>query len=259
MNDTPMQMTANRSADIKDLAGALVKAQAAMEGARKDKNNPHFKSAYADIAAVWDAIREPLTANGLAIVQMPSTIHNGIEIETMLIHSSGQYISTTLGMPAKMDAHGIGSAITYARRYALMAVAGVAPVDDDGNGASARQVARPSAEANPNGWVDDAVKDGLMPDGDRRSMHQRTYVKVADRPTNPEWLAKTKKKVDVAIGTFGLIGQTVETIDAFWESHAKEFDWIEDHMPAEFERLKKAYMDSREAAQARMPNTLMAG
>lgn len=127
-----------RSEQINELAAALVKAQGAIGGAKKDSTNPHFKSAYADLASVWDAVRAPLSAAGLAVMQWPRTVENGVEIETMIAHSSGQWMSDTLWMPCvKMDAHGLGSAITYGRRYALMSVMGVAPVDDDGNAAVA--------------------------------------------------------------------------------------------------------------------------
>jgi hypothetical protein len=126
------------SETIADLAAALTKAQATLEGAAKGKVNPAFKSKYADLAAVWDACREALTANGLSVVQAPGPmIENCMSLTTMLLHSSGQWISETLTIPlTKTDAQGYGSATTYARRYALAAMVGVSPEDDDGNGAS---------------------------------------------------------------------------------------------------------------------------
>lgn len=130
----------NRSEQINELAAAMAKAQGSIEGAVKDKNNPAFRSKYADLGAVWDAVREPLAKNGLSVVQFPHRVENGVEVETILMHSSGQWISSTLGMPvSKGDAHGLGSAITYARRFSLSAFCGVAPVDDDGNAATGRQ------------------------------------------------------------------------------------------------------------------------
>lgn len=136
----------NRSVEIKDLAAALVKAQAAMEGAKKDADNPAFKtsdkpkgSKYADLASVWEAVRKPLTDNDLCVVQFPRTAGNGVEIETTILHGkTGQFMCDVLWVPCgKNDAQGLGSAITYGRRYALMAVTGIAPVDDDGNAAVA--------------------------------------------------------------------------------------------------------------------------
>lgn len=128
------------SETIASLAGALSKAQAKIEGAKKDRANPAFKGTkYADLASVWDACREALTGEGLSIAQMPGTCANGqMEMTTMLMHSSGEWIRETLTIPLqKVDAQGYGSATTYARRYSLAAMVGVAPDDDDGNAASA--------------------------------------------------------------------------------------------------------------------------
>lgn len=129
-----------RSEQINELAAALCKAQGEMEGASKDKENPHFRSKYADLGAVWDAIREPLAKNGLSVTQwMRSAGSDGahaVEVETMLMHASGQWISDTFAVPvSKIDAQGYGSAATYSRRYSLMAAVGIAPVDDDANAA----------------------------------------------------------------------------------------------------------------------------
>lgn len=122
---------------IDKLAEALAKAQREIQNAAKDKANPYFKSKYADLASVWEACREPLTKNGLAVIQKARATEGGIEVETMLVHSSGQFVTETLSLPVvKADAQGIGSAITYARRYALSAMVGVAPEDDDGNAAA---------------------------------------------------------------------------------------------------------------------------
>ena len=126
-----------RSESINELAAALAKAQGQMSGAKRDSENPFFKSKYADLQSVWDACRFPLSSNGLAIVQLPRFTEQGVEVETSLVHSSGQMISETLAVPvSKQDAQGVGSAITYARRYALAAFVGVCPEDDDGNAAA---------------------------------------------------------------------------------------------------------------------------
>ena len=128
----------NRSDSIKEIAGALAKAQGAIQAAKKDSENPHFKAKYADLASVWAACREQLSSNGIAVVQAPGECSDGrVWLETMLLHSSGEWISELLSIPlAKVDAHGFGSALTYARRYALAAMVGVAPDDDDGNAAA---------------------------------------------------------------------------------------------------------------------------
>ena len=149
-----------RSESIAELAVALAKAQAVVSTAAKGAENPHFKSKYADLASVWDACRKPLTDHGLSVVQSPRmTFANGaglVDVETLLLHSSGQWISDTITVPvSKLDAQGVGSAVTYARRYALAAFASVAPADDDGNSAFA---GGPIAVPPPNGyqsWRDD--------------------------------------------------------------------------------------------------------
>lgn len=123
---------------IASIADALAKAQGQIEDATKDGVNPHFKSAYATLAAVRSVIREPLATNGLSYIQPVRLDGNAVEVETMLMHSSGEFISEVLRMPVnKMDAHGIGSATSYARRYSLMSILGLAADDDDGNAAVA--------------------------------------------------------------------------------------------------------------------------
>ncbi len=127
------------SETITNLAMALAKAQAQIKPASKDATNPHFKSRYADLPAVWEACRKPLTDNGLSVVQMPVDAGEGrVGLTSVLMHSSGQYISSTVSTKLTQDsAQGLGSALTYLRRYALAALVGiVADEDDDGNAAS---------------------------------------------------------------------------------------------------------------------------
>lgn len=144
------------SEQINEFAAALAKAQGQIQGAVKDSTNPAFKSRYADLASVWDACRVALSLNGLAVVQGPALADRGVSVTTRLLHSSGQWAESTLILPMdKATAQGAGSAITYARRYALAAMVGVAPDDDDdGNAASqqpAQQQHRPSPKPEPTG------------------------------------------------------------------------------------------------------------
>lgn len=135
----------NAEAKIKPcLSAALVKAFAEIEGATKDKINPHFKSKYADIGSVIDAIKPILAKHDLAFTQHPQPSESGVIIETILHHAAGETLSMgTLFVPAnKNDAQGFGSALTYARRYALMTAFGVPAEDDDGNAAAASAPAR---------------------------------------------------------------------------------------------------------------------
>lgn len=131
----------NKSDDIKELATALAKAQAKMEAADKVGVNTFYKnSRYATLPTVWDACRKALTDNGLSVVQRMDTSENGMVLESILLHASGQWIASTYPInPVKNDPQGLGSAISYARRYALMALVGVVADDateDDGNSAS---------------------------------------------------------------------------------------------------------------------------
>jgi len=130
----------NKSESVAGLAAALAKAQGAMKGAIKDSANPFFKSKYADLASVVEAIRAAFSANGLSYIQtVEPSEKDEVRVETTLLHSSGEWISCgVLSLPvSKVDAQGYGSALTYARRYSLSAAVGVAPEDDDGNAASA--------------------------------------------------------------------------------------------------------------------------
>ena len=121
-----------RSDSIKELGTALAKAQAVLTGAVKDSINPHFRNRYADLASCWDACRKALTSNGIAVVQMPERDDRGYYVETLLTHSSGEYIASKCYISlTKDDCQGLGSAITYARRYGLSAMVGICPEDDD--------------------------------------------------------------------------------------------------------------------------------
>lgn len=126
----------NKSDEIKDLADALAKAQGEIENASKSSVNPHFKSKYADLAEVLNTVRPVFSAHGLSVTQMPSFADSVCSVETLLMHSSGQWISSTASATvSKNDAQGVGSCITYLRRYSLAAVAGIAQEDDDANAA----------------------------------------------------------------------------------------------------------------------------
>lgn len=125
-----------QSENITDLAKALAKAQHDLGAAKKDGVNPHFKSSYATLQSVWESAKAVLSPNGLSISQTfePSD-GRLLNITTTMLHSSGQWIKGTLSIaPQQATPQGIGSAITYGRRYALAAILGiVADEDDDGN------------------------------------------------------------------------------------------------------------------------------
>ena len=123
-----------QSESITDLATALCLAQAEMGGAVKDSNNPFFKSSYADLTSVIKVIKQPFANHGLSFVQLPVTSDGGkgVGVSTMLMHNSGQWIQNEYLLPMdKITPQGAGSAITYARRYALQSLVGIPAVDDD--------------------------------------------------------------------------------------------------------------------------------
>ena len=135
METNPQSVSSTR----KHISLALVKAQKAFGPALKSSQNPHFKSRYADLSACVEAVVEALNANGIALTQHTHHAEGGVCVETILLHESGEELSFgKLFVPSsKNDAQGYGSALTYARRYSLMAACGLAPEDDDGNAASA--------------------------------------------------------------------------------------------------------------------------
>ena len=127
----------DRSESIEKIFPAFVKAQSTMGKALKKSVNPHFRSRYADLSDVIDAISEPFAENELAFMQSPIVEQDKVTVKTMIVHSSGEWISGEVVIPNKNQTpHAIGSAITYGRRYGLTALAGVAQDDDDGHEAS---------------------------------------------------------------------------------------------------------------------------
>lgn len=137
MDEPRIQTEAMMSPTISELAKSLCKAQAAMGAATKDSDNPFFKSKYADLTAVWNAAKKPLTDYGLCVVQQLGAEGESVTMTTMLIHTSGEWIkSVAKAAPVKKDPQAIGSCATYLRRYGLSALVGICTEDDDGNAAS---------------------------------------------------------------------------------------------------------------------------
>lgn len=120
-----------QSEQTNDLAAALAKAQASMHAAKFDKTNPHFKNKYASLAAVIDAIRTPLAGNGLSYTQTTEIREGGFVLLTVLRHASGQWVSSEYPLPMGAKPQELGSALTYARRYSLSAIACIAADEDD--------------------------------------------------------------------------------------------------------------------------------
>lgn len=131
------------------IAKAFVAAKKAFAPALKTSSNPHFKSKYADLAGCLEAVNDALLEAGIAVYQETSECDTGIVVETVFLHESGETLrGGKLHVPAaKQDPQGYGSALTYARRYSLMAACGIAAEDDDGNASSKPRTAKP--QGNP--------------------------------------------------------------------------------------------------------------
>jgi hypothetical protein len=138
LTDPPAALGLRMSPTVGKLAAALASAQAEMDGAAKDSTNPHFRSKYADLSSIRDACR-PLAKHGLAFLQPTRADGPHVTVTTVLIHSSGEWISEDLTLTAGANTpQAVGSAITYGRRYGLAAMVGIAPEDDDGEAAEPR-------------------------------------------------------------------------------------------------------------------------
>lgn len=199
------------------LHSAMAAAFGEIEAATKSANNPHFKSKYADIATVIDAVKPALVKHGLFFTQHPEPSERGVCIETMLHHASGESISLgKLFVPAnKQDAQGFGSALTYARRYALVTAFGVPTEDDDGNAAAKGSAAQP-AQAPTKQPAHSALKSQV-----------REFVSMMEGCGDwDEWAAFRDTKEVRA-----LIASVQENLPQWWEGGPD--------MPAEFVPLRR--------------------
>lgn len=175
---------------MKLIATALVKAQKAFGPALKTASNPHFKSRYADLAACVEAVIGGLNDNGIALIQKCYNCTDGVMVETMFVHESGEMLECgILHVPAaKHDPQGYGSALTYARRYSLMAACGIAPEDDDGNaGSKASPVV---TDATINALLDDIAECNTH--GDLREAFFQAIKKVGNDQAARNQITKAK-------------------------------------------------------------------
>lgn len=181
------------SNEIAELASALSKAQGEMGSAKKGADNPFFKSKYADLSEVIKALKEPFAAHGLSYTQFPVMREDAAGVVTVLMHQSGEYMRSTYTIPlVKRDAQAVGSCITYARRYALQAIAGIPAADDDGNKAS--------EELDPMAVHDDAVKRNLMSisaikvaiETENWETAAECYAEISNEDKTSLWVAPSK-------------------------------------------------------------------
>lgn len=223
----------NMSPTIGKLAEALSKAQGEMMAATKDVNNPFFHSTYADLASCWDACREPLSKNGLAVIQYPEILEGKLRLVTMLVHSSGEWILGDYpiepmrqvkdrGWEPSSDPQSLGSAYTYARRYSMSGIIGISSEDDDGEGAVGRK-------------KEDIKKSPPLP--------PPPPPKTTIEPAEPDWAMYLKK----VTGSKAFIGETkyYEILTICKVKHANEIKTLQgmkdtyDMMVQEFHKMEK--------------------
>ena len=178
------------SDSIAKLAAALSKAQGELPNAAKDHENPHFKSKYADLAAVRDVARPVLAKYGLSVVQLPMPTDAGVVLQTRLLHDSGEFIEGELPLVTQgIGMQGVMSALTYGRRAMLQSVLGIAADDDDdGEAAQGRDGSKPTAVAKGRDRAPRAANPS-SPSTPTPSAGQGRAVPSASPPPGPEVLA----------------------------------------------------------------------
>lgn len=211
----------------KELATALAKAQAAMKPALKDSTNPHFKSKYADLTSVWEACRDALTKNGLSVVQATEFEGDAVWIKTILLHASGEMIEGRYPLrPVQNTPQGMGSAISYARRYALAAMVGVVSDDDDGNEAS-------SGQGKPQLAAVHLVDQPAQTMAGRRN--EAEGIRLAREWANNAHAALAKMKTQTELN--GWLDKNVPTVERLREVVPDEFKSLDDKIKATAARL----------------------
>ncbi len=229
------------------IAAALVKAQKEFGPALKTSNNPHFRSKYADLAACVEAVIDALNNNGIYLMQLNEERENGICVQTVFIHESGEQISSgALFVPAsKYDPQGFGSALTYARRYSLMAACGIAPEDDDANAAQAsvaaakQQAAKPAAPAPAPKPVAPKAVEGK---------DQGWQLKVSSEPGTSwdDWLTVVVELTIQALDH----ASSRDDVNSIWRTNAKIYELIKqkddvayNEMMATFKTYKEGFSE----------------
>jgi hypothetical protein len=209
---------------MKDIAKALATAQRNMGKALKQANNPAFRSKYADLGAVMDACLPALNEAGIAVIQPLVESEFGRGVKTVFIHESGDTLDTVVPLiVGKNDMQGLGSAITYARRYGLMTLAGIAPEDDDGNAAAASVKHNPATEGLADAWRD-SVLDKL--------------------PANATKAEKAEAFADAICDEFK--GKKQKALDNAWQRRAEVIESLERRYPEYHARVVHAYEQQQE-------------
>ena len=208
---------------MKAIAAALVKAQKEFGPALKTSTNPHFRSRYADLSACIEAVIDALNSNGIYLMQLTDEHDGGVKVSTTFIHESGEQLSGgTLFMPAsKHDAQGFGSALSYARRYSLMAACGIAPEEDDGNHATkTAPVAAPKVMPKP------VAKAPEAPPANLAGIVSQWQLKVSAEPdtTVDDWSSTIAETTNFALE----MAQSVADVNIIYKVNKVVYDRLKE-------------------------------
>lgn len=236
-----------QSESTNDLSAALAKAQAAMTAATFNRINPHFKNRYADLAAVIDAIREPLATNGLSFTQTTEIREGGFVLVTTLRHASGQWVASEYPLPVGAKPQELGSALTYARRYSLSAIACIA-ADDDDDAEVARtsgQVSSiPAKRANPHVTTPEDLSDA-KPRHDERG-NRIDWIDTSEHRVERLSKAKARPVADVLNKAMRLNTTPAELV-SWGEDHAEQVACLPEDWEAIFQARYQEFLDELRA------------
>jgi hypothetical protein len=228
---------------MKEIASALVKAQKEFGPALKTSTNPHFRSKYADLSACVEAVLDALNNNGIYLMQLTDEHENGVKVSTVFVHESGEQISGgALYMPAaKHDPQGFASALSYARRYSLMAACSIAPEDDDGNAATASAPPKATPKATPPAPPKPPVATPKKVEGQDKEWQ----LKVSTEPGNAfeDWLTVVVELTVTALDTAG----SKDDVMNIWRTNANIYKIIEQQAPEEYSELTATFKTYKES------------
>ena len=248
---TPLR---NASESIGKLAMALSKAQGEMKDAEKKSKNPFFGSMYADLNSVFEAIRPALSKNGIAVTQIIIPDPNFATVETLLIHESGEWLKSKITMKPsryrkdgtceeRLDPQGFGSAYTYARRYALSAIVGIASeADDDGNNASGQDKKGPPQKAKKAPLV--KPQENRLTDAQKKKMWACFNEGFGDAPLNKD--EKTLITYDFA---GRVLGKDVQSIAGLSKEEASKVIDIMTKDPKTIKNTVNVFIEKRDGGK----------
>jgi len=227
---------------MKEIASALVKAQREFGPALKSSTNPHFRSKYADLSACIEAVITALNNHGIYLMQLTEEHEGGVKVSTTFIHESGEQLSGgSLFMPAiKQDAQGYGSALSYARRYSLMAACSLSTEDDDGN--QATKTAPP--QAIPKAAPKQPEAQHKLP-SKIEGKDAQWQIKVSADPGTDwnDWLAVVVEQTVFALD----MAQNKEDVMTVWRTNANIYKIIEQRDSMAYPELTKTFKTYKES------------